>query len=139
MTLEEIAAQFAFLINASFNEPPEGKVWAPPIYAPDSAIKVYKEVEGGAYEPGEIVSVEFQYEDEDGSKKVRIQKYMIYDVSSEIYEEHPVFELISDAWQGQFPWFERIGLPGNASTTITSVSGYEDPATGGQLATPNGS
>lgn len=118
----QVAQQVAFLINASFNEPPSGKVWTPPIFAPASALEVYEEVAGGARKVGDTVKVVFVY-DKDGTPIVRENYYRIYSMSG--LQSSVLYQKIMDIWGSSFPWVTRIGLPGASYTLETSVEGYQ--------------
>jgi len=118
----QIAQQAAFLINASLNQPPSGKVWTPPIFAPDSALEVYEEVAGGARKVGDTVKVVFVY-DKDGVPVVRENHYRIYSMSG--MQSSLLYQKIMNIWGSSFPWTSRIGLPGVTYETETSVEGYQ--------------
>jgi hypothetical protein len=131
----QIAQQAAFLINASLNQPPSGKVWTPPIFAPDSALEVYEEVAGGARKVGDSVKVVFVY-DKDGVPVVRENHYRIYSMSG--LQSSLLYQKIMDIWGASFPWANRIGLPAVTYETETSVEGYQGGGSALEMAIAEG-
>jgi hypothetical protein len=124
----------SFLISASLNKPPTGKLWIPPLYAPASAIEVFEQhTEGQAARAGDIFKVVFAYENQDGEVVVRTNGKKIYNLSSEFAKENPLWNYLRGIWASDAVWWDRIGLPYNTYEMEMPLENYLNPQGGTAL------